>query len=150
MKNEVGFKKYYCPLCGYAEMKNTNHYGEIYTPCKNCENRVLYCSEGTLGEPEAECLLVTYEYNLTNPFERDQYLDMCCNLQRTTAPYKARISFKMFEYLKMNHGRLIRLYNVKQFNQQYVSDIGRVHSWFETIWDNRNFKGGYYLDFFRY
>ena len=33
---KMSYKKYKCTRCGHIEEHSTNHWGEIYTRCKNC------------------------------------------------------------------------------------------------------------------
>lgn len=145
---KVTKKEYYCPVCGKTEMVSTNHYGEIYSGCKSCGNSVLYCAEGEgKGKPDGKCKIVFYHFNLDNEFEREQYKQLRNNLSnkgyRKFDTYEKYQSYKAF---KEHDGREVNVYKKDQFDNQYVSDIGRIFDWYEYIWDNKNVIDGYYLE----
>ena len=42
---KVTYKKYRCRTCFNVQEVQTNHFGEIYSKCKLCNNDVLECIE---------------------------------------------------------------------------------------------------------
>ncbi len=142
----VTSKEYYCPVCGNSETHSTNHYGEIYCECRVCMNNVLYCSEGDLGEPEGECRVQFYRFNLEYEEDKEQYKELCKFLKETGyKKFDTSISHRALEELSKRDGKAINLYRVNAFERQFISDIGRLHEWFEAIFPNKKLKAGYFL-----
>ncbi len=143
---KISVKEYYCPLCKNVSRHSTNHYGEIYTPCRICGNSVLYCKEANTGEPHAWGKLMFYRFNVSNPSELEMYNNMKL-LLKAKGYKKFSVNMKHIQYeelLKYN-GVPIGLYNINQFEDQVVSTIGRIHYWTEMLWDNKSIKSGFYL-----
>jgi hypothetical protein len=145
---KITVKNYYCPACGNKEKHSTNHFGEIYSSCKKCKNTVLYCKDIEREKPESECKIVFYKFCLEDTEQKNQYKQLKKAL--TAKGYKmfnALTTHSAFEALRQHNDETIGLYNVKQFDNQIVSTIGRVFYWYEAIWSNKKIKSGYYLEF---
>jgi hypothetical protein len=165
-------KTYYCPLCGNKEDHSTNHTGEIYTGCRKCGHSVLYCEQTELAEPFIEVKLHAYRFDFecsrihhgisyeTWSKKRKPLCDRCKHAYDAYLELRRFLEtqsrFKCFnvlakhsevEALKAHDGEIIQLYKASQFEDQYVSNIGRVHNWFEAVFPNDKVKAGYYLEF---
>lgn len=150
MMSKITIKKYYCPTCGNEEKHSTNHYGEIYSGCKKCKNTVLYCVEPEVKreQPDSQCQIKFYSFNLERNNEKEGYEQLKKHLKgKGYKKFNSLITFSAFEAMKQHNGKAIGLYNIKQFDNQIVSTIGRVFYWYEAVWPNKKIKSGYYLDF---
>lgn len=151
-------RQYYCPTCGHEEKHGTNHIGEIYCDCRACGNSPLYCVESDMQTRPAEATATLHAYRFNLETDREAYLAFC---QRMT---------EEFHYTKFNvldhgycrpagfkhlfsmaawtphDGETVKLFNLGQFERQYVSNLGRVHDWYETIYPNRKIREGYWLE----
>jgi len=139
-------KKYYCPVCKNESDHQTNHNGEIYPRCKKCGAGVLYLKGQTLGIPEAVKTLIYYCFNIENEKEKIQYQELKTKLKGLG--YKIFSCIEKSEYMKYiskYHNTKINLFNIKQFDNQFISDIGRVFYWKEAYYPNKDIKEGYYL-----
>jgi len=148
--SKISNKNYYCPTCGNKEIHQTNHFGEIYCHCKNCGNSPLYCSEQDTHKdlPFISATLRYYQYDLNNVSENKTYHELVKELKQRGYEVFAAIpyNFKQYKALKEHNDKKIKLYNPCQFDNQYVSDIGRVFKWKEAQYPNPRIKEGYYLD----
>jgi len=139
-------KDYYCPVCNNIESHGTNHFGEIYSRCKNCDNSVLYCKSAERPEPDETFVFLTYRFNMEYKPERELYETL--KEQMKNFGYEKFNVWGTHEHsvaLQNHHGRHIGIFSPEKFESQYVSTIGRVHNWFEFIFPNKNIKTGYYL-----
>lgn len=143
-------KEYYCPVCGWVGSFSTNHVEEIYIPCKGCNNNILYCKKGNLGEAEGDCRIIFYKFDLSNLTERNEYNTLQKYLgSKYEKKFTAKEHYKTYRAIIKYNRSIILLYKMTQFKDQFVSSIGRVHVWKEYILDNKSIKCGYYLDEFR-
>jgi hypothetical protein len=142
-------RPYYCPACGNNEDHGTNHIREIYCNCKNCGNSLLYCAFASFeNEPFEEAKMFAYRYSIDKPEDARNYALLCAKLRNK--------GYKLFDTIAINSltmkamcehaGEVIQLYKVDQFDNQFVSNIGRVHYWAEAIYPNRNVKEGYWIE----
>ncbi len=156
---KIESRPYYCPVCGNKETHSTNHIGEIYTHCKACGNSPLYCelaAEEYTQPPDKTAILHVYKFNLET--QRDEYKALCQRLSemgyaRAEAldpgygrPAGHKFLFAMGAW-DQHDGETVRIYRPEQFQDQYVSNLGRVHTWYETIYPNAKIKHGYWLEF---
>ena len=142
-------KMYFCPVCGYEDDKSTNHYGEIYSGCKNCKNVVLYCKERECNKiPESKCRIIFYHFDLNKEGQEREYNKLEEELfKKGYNKFDTLDEYSAYKALKEYNNKTTNIYNIKQFDNQYISDIGRIFNWYEYIWDNKKIKDGYYLEF---
>jgi len=146
-------RKYMCPTCGTKTEVETNHWGEVYSGCKNCLAGILYCIEPiAIDERNGwDKILVKVEHYRINVSTEEGYADYKVIEDRNkhlvcAAFINPQFSTRMKEIGKRSEG-LITLYKPTQWKGQYVSSIGRLHDWEETIYPNEAIKEGYYIDF---
>ena len=146
-------KKYYCPACKNEENHSTNHYGEIYTRCRACGNFPMYCAENKeMRIPDAKAKMVVYRFNLNDYDEnhkqdRIEYKILCEKLSKQHKKFNTFVEHKQMKALEQHDQEIVDIYNRNQFESQYVTSIGRLHDWFESIFPNKGIKVGYYLEF---
>ena len=145
-------KLYYCPTCGNEEIHPTNHYGEIYSPCRKCKSTVLYCREAEPGVPDAHALITFFSFNLdpNNPdckeTDLETYRSLCIALRgKDYKRFESIATLMKWEAMRKYDGTIIDLFHYRQFDNQYVSSIGRVFQWFECHWPNHDVRDGYFL-----
>lgn len=143
-------RDYQCPTCNAKSTVETNHIGEIYSGCKYCGNGVLYCIEPEAIKerdalPYIETTLHYYRFSIHIESQKKEYLALRKVLTKQ--------GLHVFDSLSMNtnsmkaykdHG-VVKLYTGQVFDNQWISDVGRVHDWAETIYPNKDIKEGYYL-----
>jgi len=144
---KISNKVYYCPVCGNEENHSTNHYGEIYTSCRKCSNTGLYCKENPPTNHDKTAQIVFYRFNLDNS-EGVEYTNLIREItKRGFSKFSCLIEWKTIQALKTHDRETVYLYNSTQFDNQYVSNIGRIFNWFEAAYPNRDIREGYYLIF---
>jgi hypothetical protein len=153
---QVAPRDYYCPLCGNPELHTTNHQGEIYTPCKKCGHGVLYCAEvdAHAGLPFVTATLHFYHFNFDAPpygggdAAKAEYKALRGSLIAAGCKKFATLGHKHEEsnQFRYRDGLPVKLFNPGQWPDQFVSDIGRLHRWFEFVWPNKKIKTGYWLE----
>jgi hypothetical protein len=147
----ITLKQYYCPTCGNQENHSTNHYGEIYCNCRKCGNSPLYCSEVNSHEglPFLNATIHFYSFDIGTEegargySELSRYLNQ--DLDYKGKKFAVLTQYKEWQAVKSHDGESIKLYNPDQFDNQFVSNIGRVFYWKEAVYPNRDIKDGYYL-----
>lgn len=154
MIGKVTYKKYRCPSCQLEQTIETNHYGEIYSGCKNCDSMVLYCAEEEAvndrkNRSTSHAKMFKYYLNIGKAEELSMY-------NKIVQKNKER-GYKLFSvlskrYHKTNYSfieneEVLDIYDKEQFQEQFVSNRGRVHLWYETIFDNKKIKEGYFIEF---
>jgi hypothetical protein len=132
----------------------TNHIGEICSGCKNCNGIVLYCTEPEEIKPReditdtAKAIFHKYRFDIMEPGELRQYEDLCEEIKR--------LDYKKFDSIRRNQFRReffhyiddkreVKLYKPSKFKTQYITDVGRLHNWYEIIFPNKAIKFGYYV-----
>ena len=148
-------KEYKCPICLDVSTHATNHNGEIYPECKVCSNKGMLLVEGGykfVRNNSYTVRIVPYRLNLEIAGELLMYNTLCEYLTKT-------LKFKMFDVLAPEFGKgkffedrwnsskgfNIAVKDATQFESQYVTEIGRLHNWFEFIYPNIRIRNGYYL-----
>lgn len=147
-------KKYYCPNCGRDYEIETNHFGEIYSGCDTCGSRVLYCKE-----PEGIRLLNTkdqllvslwfYRFDISKPDQEMEYNNMVSMLQAAGLSVWETYVRKTGEFSKIKlmkkrvNGGLVILYEPTKWENQFISSVGRIHTWEELVFPNPRIKEGY-------
>jgi hypothetical protein len=150
-------KKYACPTCGWKYTTETNHFGEIYRHCSQCDSSVLYCLEPEakellVGRQVEEALLAYYYYDLTQPEDAKRY-DLVLDYARDEKLNKwerfQNIGCRVSHFFKAIRAstRVVNVYDRIQFNDQFVTSLGRLHKWDEAVYPNKNIKEGYFLKF---
>lgn len=149
-------KKYQCPVCKEVVNHSTNHFGEIYTPCKKCKSSILYCIE-----PEAltelrkrninKVVFHYYRFDVDNVTEKEKYSKLKEALEEKG--YKLwetlsgiPIESWMRELVRYDK-EIVNVYDKDTFDNQFISDIGRLHYWCEMKYPNKRIKNGYYIEF---
>lgn len=138
----IASRQYYCPVCDHREKHSTNHVGEIYCHCRRCGNSPLYCAEADAhaGLPYREAVLRCYRYDISDP----AYKALLAQLSGVEC-FRASCEYRSLEALRRHDGETVRLYEPDQWPDQFVSNIGRLHRWFEAVCPNWRVKTGYYL-----
>lgn len=137
-------KTYVCGLCKQESQHSTNHNGEIYTPCKNCGNGSLYCKG---FEPEGiETKVNVYRFNIENKDELQAYKELKAKLKDNGMKL-----FDVYDSHKFGYYDILRTAKVAKvdftyvFDNQWNTNLGRLHDWYESIYPNKKIKQGYYL-----
>jgi len=156
--NKVTNKKYQCPACKAERMIETNHFGETYSGCKKCAGMVMYCIEAEglaamRSRSSVEAFIYPYRFDISNNSDFDKYKNLERKMEslgyknfNTLAPGFGKPSLAKIVGFNNSHTRL-SIYDKEQFDNQYVSSLGRVHQWSESIYHNRSIKEGYYILF---
>jgi len=147
---KITIKKYHCPTCGQESNHNTNHYGEIYSGCKNCGGSVLYCIEDE-GYKERDSMsqkwvrIHFYRFDIGESAQKEAYKALKKTLEsQGRKKFKSIVSYKYMEELRLG-AVLFKAYNPETFDNQYITDKGRLFNWFESYVPNKDIKSGYYL-----
>lgn len=148
---KVSSKKYKCGICGQEQNVQTNHFGEIYSGCKNCSNTTLYCIEPEAQRiPDCTYVLKYYYFNIET--QEKEYIDLVQKMKELNykkwedlCPFYTGDFFKKWEYIKSFDSKEMNIYNPEQFEGPYISDGIRLHDWVECKLDNKRIKKGYYL-----
>lgn len=143
-------RQYKCPQCGNIEEHGTNHFGEIYCHCKKCKGSPLYCIEpealAAMNErQQSKVLLTYYRFDISQPEEHKQYKLLCKELKAKGLVKWDYIGIDRIVEMEKFNGKEIIIYDKDQFDNQYVSDAGRLFNWKEQIFPNKKIKNGYYL-----
>lgn len=149
----VSDKIYFCGVCGAEESVQTNHFGEIYTECKHCNNNILSCKEAPKREHNAIATLHHYRFNLTDSeTQNKKYQDLIDNLKEKgfkkhidRAPFYMGQFSNKWNCLAEKNGQQFKIYDIDTFEDQYVSDGIRLYDWTEVQYLNKRIKEGYYL-----
>lgn len=154
---QISKKRYFCTLCKTEVFKETNHYNEIYSPCKKCKNDILICIED-IAINERKSLensndflfkrIHFYSYNLEVEKEYNEYNKLIQHL--TGKKYKVFSSLDCnslkWEYFKKLDCTNLKIYKPNTFKNQYIGEGLRLHDWYERITFNNKLKIGYYLE----
>lgn len=151
---QITFKSYYCGICGTEEEIETNHYGEIYSPCKCCGNSVRACKEN-IETPNNKVTLHYYRFDISEQQEKDKYDNLVKYLNDKNykkpfldvAPYCTSKFHLKWSYIAKKDNSELNVYNQTQFDTQFVSDGIRLHQWCEALYPNKKIKEGYYIIF---
>lgn len=146
-------KSYRCFGCDKKTEHETNHYGEIYEECKNCGSIVLYCSEEIAVDarnklPKMDAKLVYYRFELDDEKQREKYDAMCRKLETVYDLWKDAKTNFLYQQRKVKVLKdkiYITIYEPANWEQQFTTSVGRLHSWFEMTFHNKRIKEGYYL-----
>lgn len=147
----VTTKTYYCPLCGNEEPHSTNHIGEIYCNCKKCGNSPLYCRDMDYSKLEyKEAIIHYYRFSTDQSRQLNQY-EILKDYLGNILKYKLFDAIwpnihQTMQGIMLNDLEIIKLYKPFQWEDQFVSSIGRVHKWKEAIYPNKKIKEGYWLE----
>lgn len=146
---KVASRLYYCPVCLHQQKHDTNHQDEIYCPCRVCSNSPLYCAEvdSNANRPYRTAVIRFYDCDMSTPEGNAEYKAIEGKL--IASGYKmfnVYIKHEAFAALNRHNGESVKLFDPDQFEDQYVSTIGRLHEWFQAAWDNWQIKTGYYLE----
>lgn len=156
-------KQYECPVCGHVDKISTNHYGEIYSPCRKCgSSQPLRCiePEAKFERPIIKTILHYYYFNLDMPTigtssydpippALDRYRKLEEVLSKTKKKFSALIPepHKTFQKFKDLDGKEVHLYSDWVTENQWASVEGlRIFDWQEAIYPNKKIKEGYFLE----
>lgn len=150
----ISVKNYKCLVCGNEERHSTNHFGEIYCTCKKCKSMGLECMEETAINSrkileKVSAKIYFYEFNLTNELEKEGYKNLCNSLKEkeykkfhVISEYSSWSAFqKTVNELNGN----VEITEPKTFEGQFISNVGRIHDWYEKYIPNKYLKIGYYI-----
>lgn len=145
---KIETRPYYCPTCGHGQSHATNHEDEIYCPCNKCGNRALYC---VAAKPEYDArefktaVLRCYDFREQEYYEYTKLKGRLNGLGYKR--FKVYAEHRQWEALKAHDGEVVKLYLPIQWADQFATNVGRLHKWWEAAWDNRLIHSGYWLDF---
>lgn len=153
---KLKLRKYFCPWCEHTTETHTNHEGEIYPGCKNCGSGVLY-HRYPMHPDTKKAKIHTYYLSLIKDEDEERYQDIIseCSmagykLWETNSdfltPSQRRAWIKALREHMLEGGLEVTLFNPNQFDNQYVSNLGRLHQWYEFKVPNSDIKIGYYLE----
>ena len=149
-KPGISYKKYQCQVCKNIEEHQTNHFGGIYVNCKNCGHNGLSCIEpeaieATKNNPVIVTKLHKYRYDISDKEQSEEYKALHKRLKAA--------GFKFFNVWETaNHIYFDNLPDTIAidisyvFDDQWNSNAGRVHDWYESIYPNKKIKNGYWLE----
>lgn len=154
---KITSKRYQCGTCGDIELIQTNHFGEIHSKCKKCYAGVRRCIEPEAIElwnsrEKGSVKINFYRFNIRDRYEREDYFNLVDKLKEMdlkffnvlAEPY-GRTSTFLGEMKKRYDGKTVEIVDPNQFDNQFISEIGRLHEWYEPIYPNSDIKDGYYL-----
>ena len=154
---QISKKKYICTLCKTEVLKETNHYNEIYSPCKKCKNDILICIED-IAINERKSLEFSndflfkrvnfYSYNLEVEKEYNEYIKLTQYLKEKKYTVFSSLDCNnlRWEYFKKLDCTNLKIYKPNTFKNQYIGEGLRLHDWYERITFNNKLKIGYYLE----
>lgn len=140
---KVESREYVCPACGNLESHSTNHTGEIYCGCKKCGNGVLYYKDDS-REFTPMFRVHKYYLNLEKIQDLQEY-ERICKQQEGVKLFNVHVSPRSSFLDKITENEIISVYQAESFENQFITNKGRLHTWFEAIYPNRRIKQGYYL-----
>lgn len=144
---KVELREYFCPVCQNESQHSTNHEGEIYPGCRKCGSSVLYF-KGDDREFKPMFNLKKYRFDLSDEEQCLAYRKLESKLfdqglTKFDSLVIPRQNIEFFNALEDNE--LLHIHDDECFEHQFISNRGRVHSWFEAIVPNKDTKVGYYL-----
>lgn len=142
-------KKYICLACTNVTERSTNHEGEIYCRCKKCGNLGLHCESKLHLFDESNDVAVFHFYRFNLEEEKEEYKQLCNFLRSLNYKvFDTFYGFKLTTLWEEWSNSEIKIINPQEFDNQYVTNKGRLHQWSEAIFYNKRIKEGYYLDSF--
>ena len=157
MNHNTQTRQYRCYVCSHTQDIVTNHVGETYSQCKSCKSTGMQCMEQEAIDerkemPKGSALMHFYRYDISKANERKEYNWMKDTLIKdglkmwdyTALPY-GRTSAAIITMKENFDGKEVILYKPRTFDNQYISETGRLHTWSEAIYPNKDIKSGYYL-----
>lgn len=143
-QNKISVKTYICGLCKDESEHSTNHYGEIYTPCKKCGNGSLFCKG---HEPTGiETGINVYRFDISDKEQAAQYAELKKELEANGLKLFDAISGHKWGYFdKLADAGTAKISLEYVFDNQWNTNLGRLMDWYEEIYPNKKLKQGYYL-----
>lgn len=155
---KISYKKYKCTVCGHEEEIQTNHYGDVYSACKDCgDSSSMACNEPEAIEyrkhrPQTTAIMVCYYYDLEIDAQRHQYEELVEELKKygygSPSPTRYNYHGKGHKHSVCrlgHHLQPVTIYDPNQFYRQYVTDKGRLYPWAEYEFPNKRLAQGYFL-----
>lgn len=139
---KVAVRDYVCPVCGNEEEHSTNHEGEIYCNCKKCGNMGLYFKQDS-RQFVPMFSLTYYRLDVGNPQEEAEYKEIVKKMDSKCFNVLVNPRSTFLDHLK--NKKVISVHEPKTFDDQFITDSGRLHKWFEAVYPNRDIKEGYFL-----
>lgn len=150
-------KQYECPLCKNKTTQYTNYFGEIYTLCKKCNNNQLYCIEEEAikireNRPQTKATILCYSFEFKTYKDWRRYETLIESIEdkgynKFSIYCGTTTSFKQYNLIAEYEHKEITIYDKDTFENQYITEIGRLHNWAEFSYPNPNIIKGYYLHF---
>lgn len=146
----ISTKKYQCLVCGNVENHSTNHFGGIYCNCTKCGHCGLECIEpesidARKNIPVIATSLHKYSFDISNPEQKARYNELKIELKLKGYKLFACISGARWDYFNLLPNE-ISIETSYVFKDQWNSSAGRVHDWYEEIYNNKSIKCGYWLE----
>ena len=145
---KIELRDYVCPTCGNKTKHSTNHEGEIYSGCKVCGGSVLHFA-GSNRKFKPMFKINFYEFDVSTIEEDTKYRSFCrkieneLNVKCHASLLSPRQSKTFWESLKSSE--TISVHEPETFDDQFITDKGRLHRWYEAVYPNKRIKRGYYL-----
>lgn len=143
-ERKISAKTYVCGLCGDESQHSTNHFGEIYTPCKKCGNGSLFCKG---YEPTGlETKINVYRFDISDKEQAAQYSQLKKELKAKGLKLFDAISGAKWDYFdKLRAAESAKISFDYVFDNQWNTNLGRLFDWYEEIYPNKKIKQGYWL-----
>ena len=149
----ISYKPYRCPACSWTTSIQTNHDSEVYSGCKNCHSMILYCDSETAIEARSEFKFIQTRLK---QYRFDIEYDADLLMYNALLGHLLVLKYEVFRWSgKQNHEywagiggtnySLTRLYTHQIFDDQWITDRGRLRDWAEQIYPNKSIKHGYFL-----
>ena len=146
---KIELRDYVCPVCSSGSKHSTNHEGEIYTGCNVCGGSVLNFKDSdkvfkpmfkiNFYEFDLSTIEGHYDYKLLCNELNEEYNFKCFNTNLSP-----RHSKTFWDSLKKD-SEVISVHEPETFEDQFITDKGRLHNWYESVYPNKRIKRGYYL-----
>lgn len=150
---KIASRLYRCPMCGNLENHSTNHEGEIYCNCKACGNMPLYFAGRDIHADMKfkEVVMHCYSFGSCVPQQQDPNLADYADLEllmklRGYKKFAVATEYRQWTAIREHDGKTVKLYLPFQWADQFVTNIGRLHQWWEAVFPNKEIHNGYYLE----
>lgn len=147
----VSPKKYICLVCGNEEIHSTNHFSEIYCKCMKCKSVGLECMEENAIQArndleKVSAKVVLYYYDISKEAQKQAYEALSKELkEKGYKKISKHIFCSAFQKRIESLEGIVEISEPNTFPDQFISNVGRIHNWFENYYPNKDMKSGYYI-----
>lgn len=85
-----------------------------------------------------------YYLNLDKEQDHQEYLKIC-ERQKGVKLFNVLVSPRSTYLDQLPENEIISVHQAESFEDQFITNKGRLHTWFEAVYPNRRIKEGYYL-----